>query len=74
MKNVLAEGGGEESRRSTRRIEEKESMEARCAELEDMIERSRRELGESINREKKARIDIESLQDSLNETESMCKR
>uniref|UniRef100_A0A8R1ZAI8 Rho-associated protein kinase let-502 n=1 Tax=Pristionchus pacificus TaxID=54126 RepID=A0A8R1ZAI8_PRIPA len=74
LKNVLAEGGGEESRRSTRRIEEKESMEARCAELEDMIERSRRELGESINREKKARIDIESLQDSLNETESMCKR
>lgn len=67
-------GGGDGSRRSTRMIEEKENMETRCAELEDIIERTRRELGESVVREKKARTQVDTLHDTLQETETQCKR
>ncbi|GMR53712.1 hypothetical protein PMAYCL1PPCAC_23907, partial [Pristionchus mayeri] len=79
LKRVAGEGEGEgeamdTSRRSTRRMEEMETMQGRCAELEDMVERTRRDLGESVSREKMGRNEIDKLHETLQQTEDECKR
>ncbi|GMT28660.1 hypothetical protein PFISCL1PPCAC_19957, partial [Pristionchus fissidentatus] len=77
LKSVI---GGEEdaekdsNRRNTTIIEEKELLEVRCAELEGMVERKRKDLEDSVKREEKARCEVEVLKDYLEDQKTHNKR